>query len=168
LTRNDINVVLDDENITANLYGLYVTEGTQHVDNHTLIDHAKPHCRSNESYKGVLNDKSRGVFNGKVFVRQDAQKTNAYQSNKAILLSKDATVDTKPQLEIYADDVKCSHGAAIGQLDEDSVFYLRTRGIGEEQARAVLIRAFANDLFETIDSEPLHEHLNNLVFAKLK
>lgn len=168
LTRNDINVVLDDENITANLYGLYVTEGTQHVDNHTLIDHAKPHCQSNESYKGVLNDKSRGVFNGKVFVRQDAQKTNAYQSNKAILLSKDATIDTKPQLEIYADDVKCSHGAAIGQLDEESVFYLRSRGIGEEQARAVLIRAFANDLFETIDSEPLHEHLNNLVFAKLK
>ena len=168
LTRNDINVVLNDENITSNLFGLYITEGTQHVDNHTLIDHAKPHCRSNESYKGVLNDKSRGVFNGKVFVRQDAQKTNAYQSNKAILLSKEATIDTKPQLEIYADDVKCSHGAAIGQLDEESVFYLRSRGIGEEQARAVLIRAFANDLFETIDSEPLHEHLNNLVFAKLK
>ncbi len=168
LIRNDVNTVLDDENITANLYGLYLTADGQHIDNHTLIDHAKPHCRSNESYRGVLNGKSRGVFNGKVFVRPDAQKTNAYQSNKAILLSNEATVDTKPQLEIYADDVKCSHGAAIGQLDEDSVFYLRSRGVGEEHARAMLIRAFANDLFETIDNVPLHEHLNNLVFAKLK
>jgi Fe-S cluster assembly protein SufD len=108
------------------------------------------------------------VFNGKVFVRKDAQKTNAYQSNKAILLSNEALIDTKPQLEIFADDVKCSHGAAIGQLDEESVFYLRTRGIGEEKARAVLIRAFANDVFELIDNEPLHNHLNELVFEKLK
>jgi len=168
ITRNDMHTVLDDENCTANLYGLYIIDGQQHVDNHTLIDHAKPHCQSNELYKGVLNDKSHGVFNGKVFVRKDAQKTNAYQSNKAILLSKDATIDTKPQLEIFADDVKCSHGAAIGQLDEESVFYLRSRGIGEEKARAVLIRAFANDVFDLIEDEALHNHLNELVFEKLK
>lgn len=168
IVRNDTNTLLDAENCTGNLYGLYLTEGTQHVDNHTLIDHAKPHCQSNEMYKGVLNDSSRGVFNGKVFVRVDAQKTNAYQSNKAILLTSDAMIDTKPQLEIYADDVKCSHGAAIGQLDEEAVFYLRSRGIGEELARTVLIRAFANDIFETLTSEVLHEHLNHIVYAKLK
>jgi len=168
ITRNDLNTVLDDENCVANLYGLYIIDGTQHVDNHTLIDHAKPHCQSNELYKGVLDGKSRGVFNGKVFVRKDAQKTNAYQSNKAILLSNEALIDTKPQLEIFADDVKCSHGAAIGQLDEESVFYLRTRGIGEEKARAVLIRAFANDVFELIENEQPHNHLNELVFEKLK
>jgi Fe-S cluster assembly protein SufD len=152
----------------GNLFGLYLTEGAQHVDNHTFIDHAKPHCQSNEMYKGVLDGKSRGVFNGKVFVRVDAQKTNAYQSNKAILLTSDAMIDTKPQLEIYADDVKCSHGAAIGQLDEEAVFYLRSRGIGEEHARRVLIRAFANDIFETLTSDELHEHLNHLVLEKLK
>jgi Fe-S cluster assembly protein SufD len=168
IVRNDTNTLLDAENCTVNLYGLYLTEGTQHVDNHTLIDHAKPHCQSNEMYKGVLNDSSRGVFNGKVFVRVDAQKTNAYQSNKAILLTSDAMIDTKPQLEIYADDVKCSHGAAIGQLDEEAVFYLRSRGIGEELARTVLIRAFANDIFETLTSQILHDHLNHIVYAKLK
>ncbi len=167
LVRNDTNVLLNDENCTGNLYGLYLTEGNQHVDNHTLIDHAKPHCQSNEMYKGVLNDSSRGVFNGKVFVREDAQKTNAYQSNKAILLANTATIDTKPQLEIYADDVKCSHGAAIGQLDDEAVFYLRSRGIGAEHAKRVLIRAFANDIFETIENETFHEHLNHLVFEKL-
>lgn len=168
IIRNDTNIKLDAENCTGNLYGLYLTEGSQHVDNHTLIDHAKPHCQSNEMYKGVLNDNSRGVFNGKVFVREDAQKTNAYQSNKAILLTSTATIDTKPQLEIYADDVKCSHGAAIGQLDDEAVFYLRSRGIGEELARTVLIRAFANDIFETIENDVFHEHLNHLVFEKLK
>lgn len=168
LVRNDTNVVLDDENGTGNLYGLYLTDGDQHVDNHTLIDHAKPHCQSNELYKGVLGGKSRGVFNGKVFVRKDAQKTNAYQSNKAILLTDDATIDTKPQLEIYADDVKCSHGAAIGQLDYDAVFYLRSRGIPEELARTVLIRAFANDVFDLIPNPAMHEYLNGLVFTKLK
>ncbi|MEO8513999.1 MAG: Fe-S cluster assembly protein SufD [Ignavibacteria bacterium] len=167
LVRNDTNILLNDENCTGNLYGLYLAEGNQHVDNHTLIDHAKPHCQSNEMYKGVLNDSSRGVFNGKVFVREDAQKTNAYQSNKAILLTSKATIDTKPQLEIYADDVKCSHGAAIGQLDDEAVFYLRSRGIGAEHAKRVLIRAFANDIFETIENETFHEHLNHLVFEKL-
>ncbi len=167
LVRNDTNILLNDENCTGNLYGLYLTEGSQHVDNHTLIDHAKPHCQSNEMYKGVLNESSRGVFNGKVFVREDAQKTNAYQSNKAILLTSDASIDTKPQLEIYADDVKCSHGAAIGQLDDEAVFYLRSRGISADMAKTVLIRAFANDIFETIENETFHEHLNQLVFEKL-
>jgi Fe-S cluster assembly protein SufD len=168
LIRNDLNAVLDDENIQANLYGLYILDNDQHVDNHTMIDHAKPNCESRELYKGVLGGRSKGVFNGKVFVRRDAQKTNAYQSNKAMLLSKEASIDTKPQLEIFADDVKCSHGAAIGQLDEESVFYLRSRGIGEEQAKAILIRAFANDVFDEIKLEPLHEYLNTLVFKKLK
>lgn len=168
LVRNDTNIKLAGEFCTGHLYGLYITENDQHVDNHTLIDHAKPNCQSNEIYKGVLNDNSRGVFNGKVFVREDAQKTNAYQSNKAILLSSNATIDTKPQLEIYADDVKCSHGAAIGQLDDDAVFYLRSRGIGDESARAMLIRAFANDIFDTIENEALHEDLNNMVLEKLK
>jgi len=167
LVRNDLNTVLDNVNINANLFGLYILEDSQHVDNHTLIDHAKPNCLSNELYKGVLKGKSRAVFNGKVFVRKDAQKTNAYQSNKNILLSKEATVDTKPQLEIFADDVRCTHGATVGQLDEESVFYLRSRGIDEQNARSILIRAFANDIFEEIKIESLKEHLNNMIFEKL-
>jgi Fe-S cluster assembly protein SufD len=168
IVRNDINTVLDDENCEAHLFGLYLTEDSQHVDNHTFIDHAKPHCVSNELFKGVLNNKSHAVFNGKVYVRPDAQKTNAYQSNKNILLSKEATVDTKPQLEIFADDVKCSHGATVGQIDEDSLFYLRTRGISEEMARSMLIKAFASDVFEDIKIEQVHEHINNLISNKLK
>jgi Fe-S cluster assembly protein SufD len=168
LVRNDVNTVLDDENCETHLYGLYLTEDNQHVDNHTLIDHAKPRCLSNELYKGVLDGKSYAVFNGKVFVRPDAQKTNAYQSNKNILLSKDATVDTKPQLEIFADDVKCSHGATVGQLEDEPVFYLRSRGISEEMARSLLIRAFANDVFEEIKIDEVREHLNDLIFRKLK
>ena len=168
LVRNDINAVLDDENCESHLFGLYLTEDSQHVDNHTFIDHAKPHCMSNELFKGVLNDKSHAVFNGKVFVRPDSQKTNAYQSNKNILLSKNATIDTKPQLEIFADDVKCSHGATVGQLDDDSMFYLRSRGISEEMARSMLIRAFASDVFEDIKIEQVHEHINNVISGKLK
>ena len=168
IVRNDINTKLDDENCETHLYGLYLTEDSQHIDNHTLIDHAKPHCLSNELFKGVLNGKSHAVFNGKVFVRPDAQKTNAYQSNKNILLSKDSTVDTKPQLEIFADDVKCSHGATVGQLDDDSLFYLRSRGIGEDMARSILIRAFASDVFEDIKLDAVHEHINNIILRKLK
>jgi Fe-S cluster assembly protein SufD len=168
LVRNDINTVLDDENCEAHLFGLYLTEDSQHVDYHTFIDHAKPHCASNELFKGVLNDKSHAVFNGKVFVRPDAQKTNAYQSNKNILLSKDAIVDTKPQLEIFADDVKCSHGATVGQLEEEPLFYLRSRGISEELARSMLIRAFAGDVFEGMKIEKVHEHIDNLISNKLE
>lgn len=167
IVRNDLNPVLNGEHIESNMYGLYVTDGEQHVDNHTSIDHAMPNCNSNEMYKGILSGKSRAVFNGKVFVRKDAQKTNAYQSNKNILLSKDATVDTKPQLEIFADDVKCSHGATVGQLDDLSLFYLRSRGIDKESARKILVRAFANDIFDSIKDEELKQHLNNLVFEKL-
>ncbi len=168
LVRNDFHTVLDDENCSCNLYGLYLIDGTQHVDNHTLIDHAKPRCLSNELYKGVINDKAHAVFNGKVFVKKDAQKTNAYQSNKNILLSKEAAIDTKPQLEIFADDVKCSHGATVGQLDEESLFYLRSRGIPKDSARSILIRAFANDIFDEINNETLHGYFNELVFEKLR
>ncbi len=155
LVRNNLNIVLDAEHCDSTLYGLYVTNGNQHVDNHTLVDHAKPNCLSNELYKGVLNGKSVGVFNGKIFVREDAQKTNAFQSNKNILLSGDAAMNTKPQLEIFADDVKCSHGATIGQLDDEPLFYLRSRGLSEASARALLVTAFAQDVIEHISIEPL-------------
>ena len=129
--RNNLHIVLNDVNCTSHLYGLYITDGSELVDNHTLVDHAKPNCESNELYKGVLGGKSSGVFYGKVFVRQDAQKTNAYQSNKNILLSDEATMNTKPQLEIFADDVKCSHGATTGQLDSEALFIF----VPEELAR---------------------------------
>jgi Fe-S cluster assembly protein SufD len=167
LTRNDNNTLLNDEGCETHMFGLYLTDGTQHVDNHTLIDHAKPYCVSNELYKGVLNHKSKAVFNGKVFVRPDAQKTNAYQSNKNILLTREASVDTKPQLEIYADDVRCTHGATVGQLDDESVFYLRSRGIPKEEALRILIRAFADDIFENISSEQIHKHIQKLIYEKL-
>ncbi|MCX6170491.1 MAG: Fe-S cluster assembly protein SufD [Ignavibacteriales bacterium] len=167
IVRNDINSLLDGENIETHYYGLYMANGTQHVDNHTFIDHAKPNCMSNELYKGILDDNSRGVFNGKIIVRQDAQKTNAYQQNKTILLSKGATIDTKPQLEIFADDVKCSHGATVGHLDETSEFYIRSRGVPQELAKSMLIRAFANDVIETIKIEPLKEQINNMIFDHL-
>ncbi len=167
IVRNDINSLLDGENTETHYYGLYMANGKQHVDNHTFIDHAKPNCMSNELYKGILDDNSRGVFNGKIIVRQDAQKTNAYQQNKTILLSKSATIDTKPQLEIFADDVKCSHGATVGHLDEISEFYIRSRGVPQELAKSMLIRAFANDVIETIKIEPLKEQINHMIFDHL-
>ncbi len=167
IVRNDINSLLDGENTETHYYGLYMANGKQHVDNHTFIDHAKPNCMSNELYKGILDDNSRGVFNGKIIVRQDAQKTNAYQQNKTILLSKSATIDTKPQLEIFADDVKCSHGATVGHLDETSEFYIRSRGVPQELAKSMLIRAFANDVIETIKIEPLKEQINHMIFDHL-
>jgi Fe-S cluster assembly protein SufD len=134
LIRNNLNIVIDAENCESNLYGLYVLNGKSHVDNHTLVDHAKPRSYSNELYKGILDEKSTGVFNGKIMVRPDAQKTNAFQSNRNIVLSAEASMNTKPQLEIFADDVKCSHGATTGQLDEEMLFYLRSRGIGLDAA----------------------------------
>ncbi|MDP3582705.1 MAG: Fe-S cluster assembly protein SufD, partial [Ignavibacteria bacterium] len=167
IVRNDINSVLDGENIETHYYGLYMVNGNQHVDNHTFVDHAKPNCMSNELYKGILDDNARGVFNGKIIVRQDAQKTNAYQQNKTILLSKTATIDTKPQLEIFADDVKCSHGATVGHLDDVSEFYIRSRGVPQELAKSMLIRAFANDVIETIKIEPLKEQINHMIFEHL-
>jgi Fe-S cluster assembly protein SufD len=166
LTRNNVNVVLGGEGIESSLNGLYMARGSQLVDNHTLIDHAKPHCNSHEFYKGVLDDRSRGVFNGKVYVRLDAQKTDAKQTNQNLLLSDDASVNAKPQLEIFADDVKCTHGATVGQLDETAVFYLRTRGIGEAQARSILTYAFANEIVERIKVEPVRAALSELLLSR--
>lgn len=167
LTRNDINVVLDDEGIEATLNGLVVASGQQHVDNHTAIDHAKPHCTSHELYKGIWDGRATGVFNGKIFVRQDAQKTDAKQTNQNLLLSPDAVINTKPQLEIFADDVRCTHGATVGQLDDDALFYLRARGIGKEEARALLTYAFASDILTRIKVEPLRTQLEELLFERL-
>ncbi len=167
IVRNDLNIVLDAQNCEANLFGLYMPDGKGHVDNHTLVDHAKPHSYSNELYKGILDGKSTGVFNGKIFVRQDAQKTNAFQSNKNILLSKEASMNTKPQLEIFADDVKCSHGATTGQLDEDMLFYLRSRGIGINEAKALLMYAFATDIINQIPIEAVRLYVEQVIANRL-
>ena len=163
VVRNNLTVVPDGEFCETHLYGLSLPIGDTHVDNHTLVDHAKPNCMSNELYKTVLDDSSSGVFNGKVFVRRDAQKTNAFQENKSILLTEKATMNAKPELEIYADDVKCSHGATTGQLDPEALFYLRSRGIPERQARGMLLHAFARDVIDQIKIEPLRELLDRRV-----
>jgi Fe-S cluster assembly protein SufD len=163
--RNQVNAVLGAEGCECTLNGLYQATGTQLVDNHTVIDHAKPHCASHELYKGILDGKARGVFNGKIFVRQDAQKTDAKQTNQTLLLSDDATINTKPQLEIYADDVKCTHGATVGQLDAEALFYLRSRGIGRDQARSLLTYAFANDVVRRIKVESIRNHLVQTLLA---
>ena len=163
LVRNDLIATQKDRNCETNMYGLYFLSGAQHVDNHTLVNHAVPNGYSNELYKGVLGGTSTGVFNGKILVQQDAQKTNAFQSNKNILLSKEATVNTKPQLEIFADDVKCSHGATTGQLDEDALFYLKARGIPEKQARSLLTIAFANDIAEKITIDSVRSYVEDLI-----
>jgi len=150
MVRNNLHFNLNGENCNSLLYGLYVTDKKNHVDNHTRVDHSKPNCFSNELYKGILKDQSTAVFNGKIFVHKDAQKTNAYQRNQNILLSDEATINTKPQLEIFADDVKCTHGATVGQLDEEPMFYLRSRGIPENEARKMLLNAFADAIAEEI------------------
>ncbi|REJ82824.1 MAG: Fe-S cluster assembly protein SufD [Bacteroidetes bacterium] len=168
VVRNNLHIVLDGVQAEARLYGLYLIDGKELVDNHTLVDHASPNCYSNELYKGILDEHAQGVFNGKVLVRQDAQKTNAYQSNKNILMSDDAVMNTKPQLEIFADDVKCSHGATTGQLDEEALFYLRSRGIGEKDAKAFLNIAFAAEIIRNISSQYLQDRLMQLVEARLK
>lgn len=167
LARNNINTKLDGEGINCILNGLYIGTDKQHIDNHTSIDHAKPHCQSDELYKGILDNHARGVFNGKIFVRQDAQKTNAIQNNNTILISDDAAIDTKPQLEIFADDVRCTHGATVGQLDEDAYFYLRSRGIDKDQARHLLIFAFASDVIDRVNIESLRNKLAGLLAEKL-
>jgi Fe-S cluster assembly protein SufD len=161
--RNNLNIVLNGTHCTSHLNGLQLLSKQQHVDNHTLVDHQMPHCESNQLYKGILNDKSTGVFNGKIFVRKDAQKTNAYQSSKNMLLSDDATMNTKPQLEIYADDVKCSHGSSTGQIDENAVFYLRARGISPDSAKSLLMYAFAIDVIQTIKIESYRNYLDSLI-----
>ena len=168
LARNDVATVLDAPGSECVFDGLYLTSGKQHVDHHTTIDHQQPHCTSRELYKGVLDGRSTAVFNGKVFVRPNAQKSDAQQMNKNLLLSEEAVINTKPQLEIFADDVKCSHGAAIGRLDDEALYYLRARGIGEAAARRVLIRAFANELINRITVEPLREQLDRLLSSRLQ
>jgi Fe-S cluster assembly protein SufD len=167
LLRNNLTLNLLDPGCEGNMYGLYLLNGKTHVDNHTNVDHTKPHADSNELYKGVLADASRGVFNGKIFVRQDAQKTNAFQQNNNILLSEEAIINTKPQLEIWADDVKCSHGCTTGQLDEEALFYLQARGIGKDQAKGLLLYAFAGEVIDHIAYEPFQIHCINLVQERL-
>ena len=167
LIRNNLNVVLDDEHCEANMHGLYMLNEQQHIDNQTMVDHKKPNSYSNELYKGILGGNSTGVFNGKIYVRPDAQKTNAFQSNKNILLSDEASINTKPQLEIWADDVKCSHGATTGQLDEEQLFYLRSRGLGQQEARSLLLYAFAIDALENVKIEVLKEYIDHHISAQL-
>ncbi len=168
LIRNNLNVILNGEHSECTLNGLYIAGGTEHIDNHTLIDHPKPNGKCRQVYKGILSGKSTGVFSGKIFVHQDSQKTDASQINKNLLLSKEATVNTKPQLEILADDVKCTHGAAVGQLEEEALFYLKTRGIDEQAASKLLSYGFASEVIENIPIEPVRKELNRIVSQKLE
>jgi Fe-S cluster assembly protein SufD len=167
IVRNDLGAVLDGEGIDCTLNGLYVADGDTLVDNHTTIDHAKPHCGSHEVYKGILGGRAKGVFNGKIIVREDAQKTDAKQTNKAMLLSGQAQINTKPQLEIFADDVKCTHGATVGQLDADALFYLQARGIGKAEARHMLLRSFAGDIVTRVKFDALRERLDDWLIAAI-
>jgi Fe-S cluster assembly protein SufD len=168
LSRNSIRTGLKGEGLEAVLNGLYVTKGDQLADHHMVVEHAEPHCASHEYYNGILDGRSKGVFHGRILVRPDAQKTDAKQTNKNLLLSDEATVDTKPQLEIYADDVKCTHGATVGQLNEESIFYLRARGIGVETARRMLIHAFAGEIIDRIRCVPVQQELNSLIWDRLE
>jgi len=166
LARTNIYTSLDGDAATCTLNGLYLADGSQHIDNQTSIEHIAPNCPSHEVYKGVLDGRSHGVFNGKVYVHPEAQKTDGKQSNNNLLLSPHARVDTKPQLEIFADDVKCTHGATVGRLDEIAMFYLNSRGIGPESARILLTYAFAADVLETIELEPLRKELEKMVLVR--
>jgi Fe-S cluster assembly protein SufD len=167
LVRNNLNIVLDSPKCEAHLYGYYHPIHNQVFDNHTLVDHRFPRCESNELYKGVIDNRATAIFNGKVYVRKDAQKTNAYQSNKNILLSDEATINTKPQLEIYADDVKCSHGSSTGILDPEQVFYLRSRGISLDKARSLLLTAYASEIVEQIPYASLRESAALLISERI-
>jgi Fe-S cluster assembly protein SufD len=167
IVRNNITACFDAEGAECTLNGLSLGRGTQIIDNHTVIDHAKPHCNSHELFKSILDGESKGVFNGKVFVRKDAQKTDAKQTNKTLLLSDGATMNTKPQLEIFADDVKCTHGATIGQLDDEQLFYLRSRGIDLDGARDMLTSAFASDVVNRITIEPFRQHVERMIHDRL-
>ncbi|OGX05266.1 MAG: Fe-S cluster assembly protein SufD [Omnitrophica bacterium RIFCSPLOWO2_12_FULL_50_11] len=166
LVRNNLTVELTEEGAQCDLNGLYLTSDDQHVDNHTLIEHPKPNGTSRQLYKGILDGASTTVFGGKIWVHQDAQKTDAHQTNKNLLLSEHATVDTKPQLEIFADDVKCTHGAAVGQIDEDSVFYLKSRGLPEAKARQLVSYGFANEVVERIKVPSIRAELNQIVLER--
>ena len=167
LTRNDLNVVLGGEGADASLDGIFVVSGEQLVDNHTRIEHAAPHCGSREIYKGILDGRSRGVFRGRIVVHPGAQKTDSVQTNNNLLLSDRALVNTKPQLEIYADEVKCTHGATIGQLDHEALFYMRSRGIDEDMARSILTYGFAEDVIRRVRLTGLQDRLNSLLFDRL-
>jgi Fe-S cluster assembly protein SufD len=167
VVRNNFNITIDGENCESHFYGLYMLNGNTLADNHTVVDHKKPNSFSNELYKGIMDGNSKGVFNGKIFVRPHAQKTNAFQSNRNIIISDSATVNTKPQLEIWADDVKCSHGCTTGQLDEEAMFYLRSRGISESIAKAMLLYAFAADVLTPIKNEALKSYLDGLIAERL-
>jgi Fe-S cluster assembly protein SufD len=168
LSRNNIRTRLAGEGLECILNGLYITRDEQLADHHMVVEHAEAHCASHEYFNGILDDKSRGVFHGRIFVHQMAQKTDAKQTNKNLLLSDDATVNTKPQLEIYADDVKCTHGATVGQLDEEAIYYLRSRGLGLETARRMLIHAFAGEIIERVRSEPVREELDGIIWDRLE
>ena len=167
LIRNNLSIAIDGERSESHFHGLYLLGGETLADNHTVVDHRKPNSVSNELYKGVMDGKSKAVFNGKIFVRPDAQKTNAFQSNRNILLSEQSSINTKPQLEIWADDVKCSHGCTTGQLDEEAMFYLRSRGIPKQQARAMLLYAFTAETFSFIENDSLRSYINGLVSQRL-
>src|ERR1035438_4314480 len=168
LSRTNIRAKLAGEGLECILNGLYLTRGEQLADHHMIVEHAQPHCASHEYFNGILDDKSKGVFHGRILVREIAQKTDAKQTNKNLLLSDDATADTKPQLEIYADDVKCTHGATIGQLNEESIFYLRSRGLDTETAKRMLIHAFAGEIIERIRCEPARAVVDKLVWDRLE
>ena len=168
LVRNNLNIVMEAEHAESLLHGLYFLKGNSHVDNHTVVDNRKPHLLSNELYKGVIDDEATAVFNGKIFVQPDAQKINAFQSNKNILLSDSASVNTKPQLEIFADDVKCSHGCTVGQLDEEGMFYLQSRGVSKDMAKSLLVHAFAIDILTHIKLQPIREYVDGLISQRLQ
>ena len=168
IVRNNLDFIMAADHGESHMYGLYFLHGNTHIDNHTIVDNIQPNCLSNQLYKGILAENSTGVFNGKIFVRQAAQKTNAYQSNKNILLSENATVNAKPQLEIFADDVKCSHGCTVGRLDEEGMFYMQARGIPESKARALLIQAFVTDILEHIRPEPIRKYVDELIAQRLE
>jgi Fe-S cluster assembly protein SufD len=163
LVRNNVHPVLAGEGAECLINGLFMANGRQHMDNYMLVEHASPHCNSRQFYNGVLNGQSHGVFHGRIIVHKDAQKTDAKQTNRNLLLSDDAQIDTKPQLEIYADDVKCTHGATIGQVEENALFYLRSRGLDEAQAKHLLLLAFANECLDRMSSEQVRKHLEQLV-----
>ncbi|MGB8129244.1 MAG: Fe-S cluster assembly protein SufD [Candidatus Angelobacter sp.] len=167
LVRNNVHPVLAGEGSECLINGLFMANGRQHMDNYMLVEHASPHCDSRQFYNGILNGQSHGVFHGRIIVHKDAQKTDAKQTNRNLLLSDDAQIDTKPQLEIYADDVKCTHGATIGQFDDNALFYLRSRGLSEAAARHVLLLAFANECLDRMNSPQVREHLEKLVVAGL-
>jgi Fe-S cluster assembly protein SufD len=168
ISRNNIRTKLNGEGLECVLNGLYLAEGDQLSDNHMIVDHSKPHCDSHEYFNGILDDKARGVFHGRILVQQIAQKTDAKQTNKNLLLSDDATANTKPQLEIYADDVRCTHGATIGQLDDEAIYYLRTRGVPKAVAQRMLVHAFAGEITDRIHHDVIREELDDMVWTRLE